>query len=65
MGISTGEPHVLVADPPKAIVPGDSEGWGALLARQAPRARGSSADAGSIESSASTKPGRPERDQSR
>ena len=26
MAISTGEPHVLVADPPKAIVPGDSEG---------------------------------------
>jgi short-subunit dehydrogenase len=65
MAISTGEPHVLVADPPKAIVPGDSEGWGALLARQAPRAPGSSADAGSVESSASTKPGWPERDQSR
>jgi len=29
---------VLVADPPLAIVPGESEGWGALLARQAPGA---------------------------
>ena len=38
MAISTGTPHVLVADPPKAIEPGDSEGWGVLLARQAPRA---------------------------
>jgi NAD(P)-dependent dehydrogenase (short-subunit alcohol dehydrogenase family) len=47
MAISTGEPHVLVADPPKAIVPGDSEGWGALLARQAPRAAGSSEQSGS------------------
>ena len=37
MAITSGEPHVLVADPPAAIVPGDSEGWGALLARQAPR----------------------------
>jgi NADP-dependent 3-hydroxy acid dehydrogenase YdfG len=37
MAISTGTPHVLVADPPKSIVPGDSDGWGALLARQAPR----------------------------
>lgn len=42
LAISTGEPHVLVADPPKPIVPGDSEGWGALLARQALRAAGSS-----------------------
>lgn len=33
--IRTGEPHVLVADPPRPIIPGDSEGWGALLARQA------------------------------
>jgi short-subunit dehydrogenase len=40
MAISTGEPHILVADPPKAIVPGNSEGWGALLARQATRAAG-------------------------
>ena len=35
--IRTGEPHVLVADPPRPIVPGDEEGWAALLARQAPR----------------------------
>src|SRR5208283_1528417 len=27
--IRTGEAHVLVADPPRPIVPGDSEGWGA------------------------------------
>ncbi len=47
MAISTGEPHVLVADPPKAIVPGDSEGWGALLARQAPRAAPPSGEPGS------------------
>jgi short-subunit dehydrogenase len=36
--IGTGEAHVLVAEPPKPIVPGDSEGWGALLARQGPSA---------------------------
>jgi short-subunit dehydrogenase len=36
--IRTSTPHVLVADPPQAITPGDSEGWGALLARQAPGA---------------------------
>jgi len=65
MAILTGEAHVLVADPPKAIVPGDSEGWGALLARQAPRGASSSGEAGSLEPSAPTKPGRPERDQSR
>ena len=47
MAISTGEPHVLVANPPKAIVPGDSGGWGALLARQAPRAAGPSGESGS------------------
>ncbi|HUZ09114.1 MAG TPA: SDR family oxidoreductase [Acidimicrobiales bacterium] len=41
MAIRTGEAHVLVSDPPKAIVPGDSGGWGALLARQAPGAAGS------------------------
>jgi short-subunit dehydrogenase len=40
MAVRTGEAHVLVADPPKAIVPGDSEGWGALLARQGPRPPG-------------------------
>ncbi len=37
--IRGGEAHVLVADPPRAIVPGDAEGWGALLARQAPVSR--------------------------
>jgi NADP-dependent 3-hydroxy acid dehydrogenase YdfG len=34
--IRTGEAHVLVADPPRPITPGDNEGWGTLLARQAP-----------------------------
>jgi short-subunit dehydrogenase len=34
--IQSGEAHVLVSDPPKPIVPGGEEGWGALLARQAP-----------------------------
>lgn len=34
--IRTGEAHVLVADPPEPIAPGDKRGWGALLARQAP-----------------------------
>jgi NAD(P)-dependent dehydrogenase (short-subunit alcohol dehydrogenase family) len=47
MAISTGTPHVLVADPPKAIEPGDSEGWGVLIARQAPGAPQPSAEAGS------------------
>ncbi len=47
MAISAGEPHVLVADPPEAIVPGDGEGWGALLARQAPRTVGPSEESGS------------------
>ena len=37
--IASGEAHVLVADPPRPIVPGDTEGWGALLARQAPLAK--------------------------
>jgi short-subunit dehydrogenase len=32
--ITSGEAHVLVADPPRPIVPGDGEDWGALLARQ-------------------------------
>jgi short-subunit dehydrogenase len=36
--IHSGEGHVLVADPPRSIVPGDKEGWGALLARHSPRA---------------------------
>jgi NADP-dependent 3-hydroxy acid dehydrogenase YdfG len=40
MAVRTGEAHVLVADPPKAIVPGASEGWGALLARQGPAGPG-------------------------
>ncbi len=35
--IRSGEAHVLVVDPPRPIVPGDEEGWAALLARQAPR----------------------------
>jgi NADP-dependent 3-hydroxy acid dehydrogenase YdfG len=35
--ICTGEAHVLVAEPPKPIVPGDGEAWSALLARQAPQ----------------------------
>lgn len=33
--LRSGEAHVLVRDPPLPIVPGESEGWGALLARQA------------------------------
>ncbi|MGD0880006.1 MAG: SDR family oxidoreductase [Acidimicrobiales bacterium] len=41
MAIETGEAHVLVADPPRAIVPGNEDDWGALLARQAPGAGGS------------------------
>lgn len=44
MAIVTGEPHILVGDPPRAIVPGNSEGWGALLARQAPRATSASGE---------------------
>jgi NADP-dependent 3-hydroxy acid dehydrogenase YdfG len=36
--IRSGEPHVLVADPPRAITPGSDDAWGALLARQAPGA---------------------------
>jgi NADP-dependent 3-hydroxy acid dehydrogenase YdfG len=35
--ISSGDAHVLVADPPRPIVPGDGDAWSALLARQAPR----------------------------
>jgi hypothetical protein len=63
MAITTGKPHILVADPPKAIVPGGSEGWGALLARQAPRATSSSGQAGSLEPGTPTSPGRTEMDQ--
>jgi short-subunit dehydrogenase len=44
MAIRTGEAHVLVSDPPRAINPGDSEGWGALLARQPPGATRSPED---------------------
>jgi len=33
----TGEAHVLVEDPPRAIVPGSDDAWAALLARQSPR----------------------------
>jgi short-subunit dehydrogenase len=36
--ITSGEAHVLVADPPKPIVPGDGGAWSALLARQGPPA---------------------------
>jgi short-subunit dehydrogenase len=43
MAVRTGEAHVLVSNPPRAIVPGDSEGWGALLARQTPGATGDDA----------------------
>lgn len=34
--IERGEPHVLVADPPRGIEPGSDDDWAALLARQAP-----------------------------
>ena len=43
MAVRTGEAHVLVSNPPRAIVPGDSEGWGALLARQTHGATGDDA----------------------
>jgi NADP-dependent 3-hydroxy acid dehydrogenase YdfG len=58
MAITTGEPHILVADPPKAIVPGDKGGWGALLARQAPLAARSSGQAGNLEPGMPMNPGR-------
>lgn len=60
MAIRTGEAHVLVADPPMPIVPGDSEGWGALLARQAPPAptSASGARAGSTGPTAADHPRR-------
>jgi len=38
MAVRSGEAHVLVANPPRPIVPEDNEGWSALLARQAPGA---------------------------
>jgi short-subunit dehydrogenase len=34
--IRSGDAHVLVADPPRAIRPGSDDDWTALLARQAP-----------------------------
>jgi NADP-dependent 3-hydroxy acid dehydrogenase YdfG len=55
MAISTGTPHMLVADPPKSIEPEDSEGWGALLARQAPHLVHPPGEAGS-ESSVTASP---------
>jgi NAD(P)-dependent dehydrogenase (short-subunit alcohol dehydrogenase family) len=36
--VETGEAHVLVADPPRPIVPGDNDAWSALVARQGPGA---------------------------
>jgi short-subunit dehydrogenase len=41
MAIVTGEAHVLVADPPRPITPGDARDWGELLARQSAPAAGS------------------------
>jgi short-subunit dehydrogenase len=38
--VRTGSAHVLVADPPRPIVPGDSDGGGALLAHEVPRPNG-------------------------
>jgi len=34
--VETGEAHVLVGDPPRAITPGSDDAWGMLLARQMP-----------------------------
>ncbi len=38
--ITSGAAHVLVGDPPREILPGSDDDWGALLARQAPRPGG-------------------------
>jgi NADP-dependent 3-hydroxy acid dehydrogenase YdfG len=38
--VASGEAHVLVADPPRAIVPGDNDAWSSLLARQGPATGG-------------------------
>jgi short-subunit dehydrogenase len=62
MAIRTGEAHVLVSNPPRAITPGDSEGWGALLARQAPGATRSledGSDRGTPANAALSSEGRP------
>jgi short-subunit dehydrogenase len=42
--VRTGEAHVLVGDPPTPITPGGEEGWGSLLARQAPGGRTPTSD---------------------
>jgi NADP-dependent 3-hydroxy acid dehydrogenase YdfG len=36
--IEGGDAHVLVSDPPLPIIPGSDDTWGALLARQSPKA---------------------------
>jgi NADP-dependent 3-hydroxy acid dehydrogenase YdfG len=55
LAIRTGEAHVLVSDPPRPIVPGDAEGWGALLARQSSEAGRSPGDTPSGERTAATR----------
>lgn len=37
LAVRTGEAHVLVGDPPRAIAPGSGDAWGDLLARQTVR----------------------------
>ena len=62
MAIRTGEAHVLVSDPPRAITPGDADDWGALLARQAPgatRSPGDGPDRGKPANAATTGEGHP------
>jgi len=56
LAIRTGEAHVLVSDPPRPIVPGDDEGWGALLARQSPEVSRSPGDTPNGERIAGTEP---------
>src|SRR5665213_4075691 len=56
LAIRTGEAHVLVSDPPRPIVPGDDEGWGALLARQSPEVSRSPGDTPNRERIAGTEP---------